>query len=72
MKTDVNGCSTTEKGRENYETFKSPKGQTLVQYDYRTINGKLFSCIANSLEEARNKRGNWLRNLWIADNVDVR
>lgn len=65
MKTDVNGCSTTVPGQEQWEEFTSPlfKGNR-VQYDYRTHEGKLFSCIAKSLKDARRKRDAWLaRNI---------
>lgn len=62
MKNDVNGCSTTAKGTENYETF-SPShrpNQTFFQYDYRHTDGKLFSCVAPSLEKCREKKDSWL------------
>lgn len=63
MKTDRGGCSTCPAGQEWHETFYSDilKGQR-VQYDYRTPDGKLFSCIARSLEQAREKRNAWLAN----------
>jgi hypothetical protein len=32
----------------------------MVQYDYRTESGKLFSCIAPNLQAARKKRDEWL------------
>jgi hypothetical protein len=61
MKTDVNGCSTTAAGQEQWEGYYSiVLKKNLVQYDYRTPEGKLFSCIAKSLEAARAKRDNWL------------
>lgn len=63
MKTDVNGCSTTKAGQERHEEFKSPRGKR-VQYDYRTPQGKLFSCVANSLAEARQRRDNWLAKMY--------
>ncbi len=31
-----------------------------VQYDYRAPDGRLFSCVAKSLEVARNRRDAWL------------
>ena len=55
MKTDKMGCSTCAVGQETYETFLS-NGKTFYQYDYRNINGDLFSCIGKSLEECRLKR----------------
>lgn len=58
---DKNGCSTCEKGQENYETFfSSIMKRELVQYDYRTESGKLFSCVRNTLEECRELRDKWL------------
>lgn len=68
MKTDLKGCSTTENGSESYEYFSSGlsrKRVRRVQYDYRTHNGQLFSCVAKSLDIARQRRDRWLekRNL---------
>lgn len=66
MKTDINGCSTCEAGREQYEFYNyhrpygSRKTIRLVQYDYRHTDGELFSCVAPSLEEARKRRDTWL------------
>jgi len=63
MKTDVKGCSNTAKGQEKYETF-SPShraNKIIYQYDYRHINGMLFSCVAPSLEKCRNKRNTNLK-----------
>jgi hypothetical protein len=61
MKTDVNGCSTTEVGQEQWEYFYSYlTGFYRVQYDYRSTDGKLFSCIAKDLDQAREKRDKWL------------
>jgi len=62
MKTDVNGCSTCPPGEEQYEDYYSAifRGWR-VQYDYRTLEGKLFSCVAKSLVEARIRRDEWLQ-----------
>lgn len=61
MKSDVNGCSTTVPGQEQYEEYFSKiHGRLRVQYDYRTPEGKLFSCVAVTLEEARGRRDKWL------------
>lgn len=64
MKSDVNGCSTTEAGQENYEFFTvrllNGRKSDRVQYDYRTNSGDLFSCVATSLENARQRRNKWL------------
>ena len=61
-----NGISTTRTpGQEQYEYFYGPKrmgltGRKRCQYDYRDIDGELFSCVAASLEAARAKRDEWL------------
>lgn len=61
MKTDRNGCSTTSPGEEQWEVYySSASRQEMVQYDYRTTWGKLFSCVAKTLDEARRKRDAWL------------
>jgi hypothetical protein len=57
MRSDVNGCSTTANGQEQYEYIQN---FDRVQYDYRTPDGRLFSCIALTLEKARAKRDKWL------------
>lgn len=52
--------------QEQYEFFevehlaRRGKDATRIQYDYRAENGKLFSCVAKSLEDARAKRDQWL------------
>lgn len=59
MKSDKNGCSTCPDGEERTEIF-SRNGKEYVQYDHRTPDGTLFSCVAPSLEVARQKYANWL------------
>lgn len=62
MKTDVNGCSTTLAGQEQYEQYYSHLMHAWrYQYDYRTPEGKLFSTTALSLEKCREKRDAWLK-----------
>jgi hypothetical protein len=63
MENDTKGRSTCKKGQENYEYFRS-MGRKYVQYDYRTYGGKLFSCIANDLKTAREKRDKWLDSFY--------
>ncbi|MDR3176605.1 MAG: DUF3873 domain-containing protein [Desulfovibrio sp.] len=43
-------------------------GPERYQYDYRHSDGELFSCVAVSLEAAKEKRATWLagRNAEIA------
>ena len=60
MKTDVQGCSTTSAGEEQWEEFITQTLVARVQYDYRTPTGRLFSCVAISLDEARKRRDEWL------------
>lgn len=65
MKSDINGCSTCPVGKENYEFFTVNLGRNTyrkVQYDYRHTDGELFSCVANSLDEAREKKNKWLES----------
>ena len=62
----INGVSTCQTaGKEQYEKFQSGVGRrkrTLVQYDYREqTSGELFSCVAPTLDECREKRDNWLK-----------
>lgn len=52
MKTDINGTSTCPPGEE--------RCKNLIQYDYRTPDGKLFSTIAKTLKQARLNRDRWL------------
>lgn len=63
MKSDVRGCSQCPPGEERFEWFSGPRrGARLVQYDYRTPGGELFSCVAVSLEAARRRRVRWLED----------
>lgn len=57
------GISTTQAGQEQYETFySSHRGKKIsrVIYDYRTQEGDLFSVVAPTLKECRQKRDEWL------------
>lgn len=57
------GVSTTQAGQEQYETFYSAhRGRKVsrVMYDYRTQEGDLFSVVAPTLRECRQKREEWL------------
>src|SRR5581483_10360258 len=70
MKTDARGCSTCAAGKEQYETFHM-SGREFVQYDYRHTNGKLFSCVAKSLEAAQRKRDKWLEEMRAATGYSI-
>ena len=60
MKSDQTGCSTCEIGQEQIEGFTT-RGRPYIQYDYRAENGELFSCVAMSRKEARQRRDKWLQ-----------
>ena len=60
-----NGCSVCASGYENYTTFTTRLGRKSVkrvQYDYRTPEGVLFSCVGKDIEDCRRKRNEWLNN----------
>ncbi len=62
-RTQINGVSTAQSGEENYDCFYSAcLKKQLVQYDYRHTDGRLFSCVAPTLERARQKRDIWLND----------
>jgi hypothetical protein len=61
MKTDINGCSSCPIGYERYEPFISKwDGNEFIRYDYRHTNGEFFSCVAKTLEIAREEKNKWL------------
>lgn len=56
----VNGCSTCPPGDEQYERYKAGfPSHWYYQYDYRTPDGILFSCVSRTLENARARRDAW-------------
>ncbi len=65
-KLTANGVSTTTTpGTEQYETFYSAhrgKRVSRVMYDYRHTDGELYSCVAPTLKECRQRRDEWLNN----------
>ena len=59
-----NGCSVCAAGSENYTIFTARLGRKSVkrvQYDYRTPEGELFSCVGKDIEDCRRKRDEWVR-----------
>ena len=70
MKTDQNGCSTCPIGQEQYESFNTPKG-IKIQYDYRHTDGELFSCVAGSLGQAREKKDVWLHSKKVRNDKKI-
>lgn len=61
---DEFGCTMCkEHGAERYEHFYMRSiRKKMVQYDYRHTDGQLFSCVAPSLEVARSRRDEWIKN----------
>lgn len=59
-----NGVSTTiTPDTEQYERFISAqrgKRTVFYQYDYRATDGSLFSTVAKTLKECRQRRDEWL------------
>lgn len=50
------------RGLEQYEEYTSRvTKKPLVQYDYRHIDGKLFSCVRPTLEQCRAARDEWIK-----------
>jgi len=48
-------------GEEQFEEYFSKiSKKILFQYDYRDIDGELFSCVVKTKEEAKEKRDEWL------------
>ena len=45
-------------GQEQYEPFRS-RGRRFVQYDFRTEDEQLFTCIGRDLAACRAKRDKW-------------
>ena len=59
-----NGCSVCATGKENYTTYNAAHrpNQILYQYDYRDMDGKLFSTVATTLEICRQRRDKWVNH----------
>ncbi len=60
----ANGVSTTTTpSTEQYEVFYTgyrTRRKKHYQYDYRHTDGELFSCVAATLKECRQRRDEWL------------
>jgi len=59
---DEHGCSICANGQENYEVYTDSRGKECVQYDFRTEEGELFSCVSADLETCRTRRDKWLKD----------
>ena len=58
-----NGCCLCATGEEVFEKYSTRLGRKRIaryQYDYRTPGGRLFSCVAPTLEACRARRDAWL------------
>lgn len=56
-----NGVSTTTAlGEERSETFTAANRKKYVQYDYRDVDGELFSTVQKTLPQCRVARDKWL------------
>ena len=56
--------TTTAPGQEQWEAFTSHlhrRPEKRIQYDYRTSNGILFSCVGKTLDACRTARDAWLK-----------
>lgn len=59
-------ANTCPRGKEQWSVYySSVLKKELVEYDYRTENGVLFSCVATCITIARMRRDKWLRDIAI-------
>ena len=49
-----------QRGQEQFEGFVGGRRGEWVQYDYRHLDGELFSCIKRTLDECRKAKDAWL------------
>jgi hypothetical protein len=62
MISDFRGTSTCLLGQEQYEDYYDRLLHVWrCQYDYRTPQGNLFSCVGRDLKDCRSKRDDWLK-----------
>ena len=64
-----NGVSTTKGlGEEMYIKccLGAYRGKIYYQYDYRHLNGELFSTLRPTLEQCRKERDEWLKKSTVA------
>ena len=50
------------KNEEQFEIYIDFRGVPKCQYDYRLEDGKLFSCVRNTLEECREVRDKYIES----------
>ena len=61
--TEKGVTTTNAPGQEQYETFMQKIGRKTKKYfayDYRHIDGELFSCVKPTLESCRAARDEWI------------
>jgi len=67
----MGAIATVTAGQEEYEIFYNGTGsrrKKYYQYDYRTEDGELFSCVKPTLGVCRIARDEWLKKrslLWV-------
>lgn len=60
MKSDKSGSCQCLNGQESYEKYYSSiLKESLIRYDYRNLNGKLFLTVGKTLEICRKRRDMW-------------
>lgn len=58
----LNSAMALQPGEERFEEFFSQVlGKDLIQYDYRAHGGRLFSTVARTAQEARDRRDRWAK-----------
>jgi hypothetical protein len=59
----MNDVNKTKLGTESYTIFSPAKrrNKTFYHYNYRHTNGRLYSCVADSLEECHHRKDVWLK-----------
>lgn len=64
MTTPTMQAFTLKPGEEqHHEYFSDVLKRYMVQYDYRSKDGRLFSTVAPTLETAKERRNRWLLDL---------
>jgi hypothetical protein len=67
MRTDKQGCSTCQPGREQWESFYVNPGtireRLMIQYEYRSPEGALFTTVQSTLAKCIALKDEWESNL---------
>ncbi len=64
----LGAVSTCPDGEEKYTYFNiTPRAKTKLgrrcQYEYRHLDGQLFTCVGHNLEQCQTKRDEWLKGI---------